>query len=201
MRNHEGSALLEQASERTEDRNILDIPTPQVGNKSPMDNVNMGHLRPEWMLMLRDTTEAELRSAQADSRASQTQRWDFEAPDGTTPPEMTYKKAYKLLMARKLQDISLDVRADRIAVDYQNRFGIVIPTKRIWKAAHKFTALLKSGDLLWRMLHDKIKTGSELDWLPEVVQRCPIHSCSLSLRHIWVKCEVALEVWYEAAHI
>jgi hypothetical protein len=40
MQNQEGSALLERASERTEDRNILDIPTPQVRNKSPMDNVN-----------------------------------------------------------------------------------------------------------------------------------------------------------------
>ena len=53
------------------------------------------------------------------------------------------------------------------------------------------------GDLLWRFLHQKVKTGSDLPWIEEELQRCPIHSVDLTHYHIWIGCTVAEAVWKE----
>ena len=53
----------------------------------------------------------------------------------------------------------------------------------------------KAGDLLWRLLHGRVLTGTQLSWIDPALWYCPSHHCDLTIQHVWMECSVAEAVW------
>jgi hypothetical protein len=68
---------------------------------------------------------------------------------------------------------------------------------RLWATVRNGLTIPKAGDLLWRLLHDKVPTGHQLHWIPLDQQVCPLHGCSLTKTHIFIECETATAVMQE----
>ena len=104
---------------------------------------------------------------------------------------------YKALLDRKLPEVDFSPRTERSILAYQERCNAFIKENRIWAGARNEFGNPRIGDLLWRFLHQKVKTGSDLPWIEEELQRCPIHRVDLTHHHIWIECTVAGAVWEE----
>lgn len=100
---------------------------------------------------------------------------------------------YKALLERRLQGTDFSSRTEASILAYQERCGVSITESRIWSAARNEFGNPRIGDLLWRFLHQKVRTGGDLEWL----QLCPIHGVYLTHHHIWIECTVAQAVWEE----
>ena len=65
----------------------------------------------------------------------------------------------------------------------------IIELKRVWSAASLRLCTLKTGNLVWRLLHDKIWTGNQLVSVPEENRkRRPLDGRPLTHNHIWPTC-------------
>lgn len=111
---------------------------------------------------------------------------------------MTFNKVYQTLMDKKLRSIRLGSKAPEVLDAYFRRTGVLLREAQLWRAARKTFHIPKAGDLLWRLIHDKVRTGERLDFIDERLQKCPLHQNDLSISHIWLGCSVAKEIWAEA---
>ena len=106
---------------------------------------------------------------------------------------------YQKLLSRRLQGHNFSSRTEGPIMAYQERCNTSITESRVWAGARNEFGNPRIGDLLWRFLHQKVKTGSDLTWIPVELQRCPIHRVDLTHDHIWIRCTVAEAVWEEFA--
>jgi len=127
-------------------------------------------------------------------------RREFSVGD-LAPEELTFTRIYKLLIQRKLEGISFNNLVAGPIEAYRARTGRQVAAKHVWRVARMGLFIPKAGDLLWRMLHQRVITGTRLHWIEEGRQRCPIHHADLTLQHIWLDCTVAQAVWEEASGI
>jgi hypothetical protein len=67
----------------------------------------------------------------------------------------------------------------------------------MWAAVRKKFRTLKAGDLTWRFLHNKVRTGHELSWIDPELQVYPIYKKGLTVKHVWLECSVSSAVWTE----
>ena len=133
-------------------------------------------------------------------RRSVTPRQEYTAAQ-VRAGDLSYNKAYKMLLKQKLKGINFNDRAMGPIEAYRARTGVVVRPARLWRAARDALNVKKAGDLLWRMLHGRVLTGKELHWIDPRLQLCPLHQCDLSIHHVWIECTVAGAVWREAAQI
>lgn len=91
---------------------------------------------------------------------------------------------YKTLMKKKLKDISYAKQTDEVRRSHERMTGKDIKPAIIWKAARKQYCKHKTADLIWRLLHNKVLTGSRLDWVDPEKHFCPIDRKELTLNHI-----------------
>jgi len=115
--------------------------------------------------------------------------------------DVNFRKAYKLILAGKLQSTNFTDRIEGPILAYQRRFGQRVTADRMWAAARNKFGTPRIGDLLWRLLHKKVRTGTDLAWMPLARQLCPIHNVDHSIEHIWLSCTVSKAVWEEFATI
>lgn len=66
---------------------------------------------------------------------------------------------------------------------------------QIWSAVRDPEKAAKCGDLLFRFLHGKVRTGQKLTWLEDSKKTCPIDGAYQTIEHIWLHCESAKAVW------
>ena len=111
--------------------------------------------------------------------------------------EINFTRAYRTLLANRLENVDFRDRTLGLIQAFSHRTSLNVTSARLWAAARTQLGIPKPGDLLWRLLHQKVEVGRDLNWLPEPQQECPIHRCSFTLSHIWVDCIVADAVWTE----
>ncbi|KAI1097557.1 hypothetical protein F4804DRAFT_166941 [Jackrogersella minutella] len=91
--------------------------------------------------------------------------------------------------------------ASDAAEAFQRRFGNKLTESRIWKAVRTKFCVPKAGDLLWRLLHGAVLTGTELSCEPPEAQHCPLDGQDCTIGHIWIECTTAEEVGREFREI
>lgn len=80
---------------------------------------------------------------------------------------------------------------------YKAYTGLDLTPSKLWASVRLKFGLPKASDLLYRFLHNKVKTGTQLEWLAEDLQMCPHHRVPLTIDHIFIRCDVARAVWEE----
>jgi hypothetical protein len=116
-----------------------------------------------------------------------------------SPQTWGFTRAYEVLIDRKLSSIGFNNRTVRPLAALQRLTGIAKSPGQLWKAASLEFRVPKAGDLMWRFLHNRGRTGKDLDWLAEELQICPIHRKDLIVRYVWLECTdtVAKAIWEE----
>ena len=109
----------------------------------------------------------------------------------------SFRTCYRAILAWKCRNVDFSEQTRGPARAYAMITGRKISDQEVWKAARNQFVLPKSGDLLWRLLHNKVRTGKRLTWLSKEQQHCPIDGCDLTIEHIWIECLTAQAVWQE----
>ena len=112
--------------------------------------------------------------------------------------KVRFRTAYKSILKQNQKETNFLERTEGPIQAYRRIFredGVTPP--QLWKAARNKFGHPKVGDLLWRLLHDMVMTGTDLEWIPLPQQLCPIHHIGFTKQHIWLECSVAKEVWDE----
>lgn len=109
--------------------------------------------------------------------------------------KLSYTIIYRGLVQAKLEklDETSTIEAPRRAV--AALLGRTVTSSEMWGATRDFEKLPKAGDLLWRLLHEKVYTGDQLHWLPVDKRTCILDGQTQSIQHIWIDCEAARGVW------
>ena len=107
--------------------------------------------------------------------------------------ELVRTRTYGLNYNHKLREITRELRE-------------TLPTRRIrtteiWSACLDRTSTGRQNDLLFRLLHGQIKTGTDLHWLGNDAQRCPVDGEIQTKDHLWVECTTAKQLWEQFAKI
>ena len=70
--------------------------------------------------------------------------------------------------------------------------------REVWKSARDQLQARKAGDLLWRLLHDRVRVGADYENIP-VEDRwqwtCPWDGDTLDKEHLWLGCGCSAAVW------
>jgi hypothetical protein len=114
---------------------------------------------------------------------------------------ITFTKAYRIMQASRLQKVDFSHATTVVLTAYRSRTGISYSPSTLWKSVRNDHSYNKAGDLLWRLLHNKVQTGRSLEWLPTNLQLCPFHGCDFTADYIWISCSVAESIWQDVAHI
>lgn len=116
----------------------------------------------------------------------------------TESPQMwSYTRAYKIILEKLIANVDYRDRTRKPIEAFQRLAGLKKTSKQMWTAVGKEFRVLKSGDLLWRFLHQKIKTGRDISWAKEAQQVCPIHRTGMTTNHVWLECTVTIAIWEE----
>ena len=108
-----------------------------------------------------------------------------------------FTKAYKAILRNRLDSSDFSDWMQDPIYAYKERTGCLVISDWLWQAARSQFGILKTDDLLWRLLHKKVITGNQLEWISETQRCCPIHLCDFTIYHIWIECTVAETVWQE----
>ena len=108
---------------------------------------------------------------------------------------------YQLILSKKLKGVDFSSKTIDLLEAFRARTGEVVNKIRLWKAARDGITILKARDLLWRLLHGRVMTGTKLTWIESDQQHCPIQHCDLTIQHIWIDCTVAITIWSEVIKI
>lgn len=106
-----------------------------------------------------------------------------------------FREIYRQLVSQKTKDVNYDARVQPILQIYTNHTGKRGNLAMIWRAARHEFLTPKQGDLLWRLLHAKVKIGQDLHWLPRESQICPNCIIPSSIEHLWIECPAAQHLW------
>lgn len=105
------------------------------------------------------------------------------------------------MIAGKVREINYDstVEGPRRALSIMlNR---EVRAKELWHGIKQLERNPKADDLLWRLLHAKVKVGSEIDRLLPEQKVCPYckdergNNVNINIPHVWIECKAAKEVW------
>jgi hypothetical protein len=114
---------------------------------------------------------------------------------------VSFTNTYITLRDERTKKFNFTKNTEGPLVVYQALTGKKVKAARVWAGArHKF-AVGKANDLTWRLLHNRLLTGTGVFWNPPDRQNCPIHAVNFSRSHIWVECEVAKATWQKAGEL
>nr|POF13512.1 hypothetical protein CFP56_02535 [Quercus suber] len=102
-------------------------------------------------------------------------------------------------LLKRLQGMDLKMNVEGILAARKTKTKMMLHPDKPWLMARVQYGVPKSGELLWRLLHDKVRAGQELEWISGHCQRCPVDGQNLSTSHIWVACMVAQMMWKESS--
>lgn len=112
--------------------------------------------------------------------------------------DTTYSQIYQELIKAQTAGIDLngtieEVRQalDRLVPDRVHSYEL------IWNACMHYEPTGRQNDLLFRLLHGVVRTGSDLHWLEEEAQKCPIDGDNQTIEHLWLTCSSATILWEE----
>ena len=148
-----------------------------------------------WKDLLEDDTWSNTPN-EAEKRLRQTPRQEYEI-EGQLLINIKFRSAYNIALNRRQGKVDFLERTEGPVQAYRRMFGVeTVSPPQLWMARNKF-GHPRIGDLLWRLLHDKVATGTDLEWIPTNQQLCPIHNVGYTKQHIWLECSVAADVWEE----
>ncbi|CAD6505638.1 BgTH12-01128 [Blumeria graminis f. sp. triticale] len=73
--------------------------------------------------------------------------------------------------------------------------GCLTSEKQLWAALWNTSLTPKTCDFIWRLLHNLIRVGEDLGWLPEEKKSCPYCRSRLNISHILLHCPGCIPVW------
>ena len=112
-----------------------------------------------------------------------------------------YIKIYKTLMQQRIEDVNFFVRVKEFIDAFHRVIDERLISDRLWQTIKTRFDIFKVENLLWRLLHQKIKIEMNWKWLKKSQRFCLIHDVFFTLQHIWVKCSVTKIVWQKMKKI
>lgn len=116
------------------------------------------------------------------------------------PFQTGFKTMYQAYLQRRLRGTDFSHKTVGIIEAYNRlvpRQKTPLVAERLWRGARVLYGVPKTGDLIWRLLHGEVRTGTKLDWIPVEQQYCQPDQSDLTCPHIWIECSVAKAVWTE----
>lgn len=85
----------------------------------------------------------------------------------------TYRDVYQLLVKRATENIRFNGPLEGPRQTLSALLGRSVPYNEMWKEVRRYERNPKGDDLLWRLLHARVKVGVEIDWLSLEKKSCP----------------------------
>lgn len=108
---------------------------------------------------------------------------------------LTYKEIYNLRLATVLENCNFSKKTEGPLKAFNDMVGWSPKEDKLWIATRNTSFKGKVGDLLWRLIHQKVRTGPDLTWINREKHECPIDGQPLTPTHLWIECAGAKAVW------
>lgn len=109
----------------------------------------------------------------------------------------TYRGIYKALVDKYGEGITNRPQIEWARNAVQRRIHRQVSIATTWAAATDLEKTPKCGDLLWRLLHGRVRVGDKLPFLEIDKRMCPHCNTKYTLKHLWLECPIAKTVWRE----
>ncbi|EPQ65405.1 BgtA-20381 [Blumeria graminis f. sp. tritici] len=85
--------------------------------------------------------------------------------------------------------------------EVRNLTGHITSEKQFWACLWNISLTPKTCDFVWRLVHNLVRVGEDLGWLPEDKKSCPYCRARLNISHILIQCPGCIPVWTRLGHI
>ena len=112
-----------------------------------------------------------------------------------------YIKNYKFMIKQKIENIDFFDKIKKLIETYHRATCVKFSKKKVWHTTKLQFDLIKIENLLWKLLHQKLKIEVNWHWLKEIKRMCSIHEQIFTIYYIFFECFVVDAMWQKIKNV